>query len=722
MITERQILGSVLGVLVALAVASLLAAAIAVDRIEDRLVSTEDLHAAAVKTAATMNTNVNASAQEALAYIISGVVDEKADALAAFDKFDGLVASFKAADAHDDEVAAEALVESIVRAQGSYRTVTGELFADFEDDGSIDLGRFDRYEASLDEVTTHLASLIALEEAEALEAQIQAVETERRARDVVLQLGLIVAALSLAAAVFTLFLYRRLSSARRAAEIDLGLQTQALEAASVGVVVASAIRPDAPLIYANPAFERITGYSQSEILGTNCRFLQGARTDPVVVTAMRDAIAAGEPSSVIVENYRANGTSFWNDLHIAPVRDEKGHLTHFVGVTNDVSERIRLESRVRQARKMDAVGQLAGGIAHDFNNYLMVIDAAISVMEREDEPDIDFWLKRIAEAGSKSAALTRQLMTFARAQIVRVEVVNLDDIIASLEPLLAGTIDENVSTTIAVEGTEPSLVLGDRSQLEQVVTNVVLNARDAMPNGGAITIETSTKTLTSEDVAGQAEAKPGPYVMLAISDTGEGIDPAIVGNIFEPFMTTKPPGEGSGLGLATVYGIVTQAGGLISVYSEPGHGTTFKIFFPAAEGELATTEPVAQEPDVLLDTHRPVLLVEDDQIVRTAMAAMLASLGFDVLEAENGQLGLDVLGVHPEIGLIVSDVTMPGMGGIEMAERARELRPDVKVLLVSGYTRSGLSRLRTQEAVLTKPFNIRELKLKLVQLLSADTS
>lgn len=711
---DRKILIAVLGLLIGLAMTSTVVTVHSVRRIDDQIVNEEDFPNNSLTTATALHNNVNQTAQEAFAYIISGNTVERDEAHQVMAEFSRLIAAYQGLGHYTAVDHEQGEFSTVIESHRSFAALTEKLFADFEADGSVDSDLFDEYEATIDGLATSIVVHMSADEIDVATAQAQAVRAEEQARDSLLRVGLSISGLSILAAAFTFGVYRRLASARREAERDLNLHMQALEATNVGVVMVSATEPDLPIIYANPGFERITGYAKDQVVGRNCRLLQGELTDQDALAALREAIAAEQPTGVIIENYTAGGTSFWNELSVSPVRDESGQVTHFVGVMNDATERIRLESLVRQTGKMNAVGQLAGGIAHDFNNYLMAINAAVWVIQNGTNPDVDHWMEQIAAAGSRSAALTEQLMTFAKTKQVSIDVIDLDETITSLRPLLRSTIAESVDISVELEPGEPHLVLSDRSQLDQVVTNLVLNARDAVGDSGRITINTSVTTLSEVDVAGHGNAAPGTYVRLAVSDTGTGIAPEIADSLFDPFVTTKPPGAGGGLGLAIVYGVVTNAGGLTRVDSEFGRGATVEAYFPLAEFDL-TRKPSPRCPEVAVDIDRSVLLVEDDEATRASINAMLDSLGFEVVTAENGCRALELLGSRPDVGLVISDVTMPEMGGVELADRARRIRSDLKILFVSGYTQNALEGRESSEMLLTKPFTVEDLKMKLAE-------
>jgi signal transduction histidine kinase len=385
-------------------------------------------------------------------------------------------------------------------------------------------------------------------------------------------------------------------------------------------------------------------------------------------------------------------------------------------------ERRRLEDLLRQAQKLESIGRLAGGVAHDFNNMLTAILGFVTLAQQECElnPTATEYLRQVTQSAERAANLTSQLMTFARRQIIKPMSLNLNDLIVDLDPMLGRLITESIALEIVPsEGLHAVKV--DPTQFEQILINLVVNARDAMPNGGRITIETQNTTLTEECARYHPEIAPGDYIVLSVSDTGCGMDESIRLHIFEPFFTTKEEGRGTGLGLATVYGIVKQAGGHITLRSAPGEGSTFQIYLPR------TTEEVQAMP---MDAGciagggcETVLLVEDDPAVRTLAVHKLRRLGYTVLEASNGEDALSMArGREREIDLLFTDVVMPKMNGKELSERLLCLNPDLKVLFASGYAGNIISHhgvLETGIAFLTKPFTLAQLTSKVREVLDA---
>jgi len=384
------------------------------------------------------------------------------------------------------------------------------------------------------------------------------------------------------------------------------------------------------------------------------------------------------------------------------------------GVCTDVTDRRRAEEalrrseeQLRQSQKMEAVGRLAGGVAHDFNNMLAVINGYSELLLTDRSPDdpTTSGLREILKAGERAAHLTRQLLAFSRKQIVTPQVMDLGEVVGGMQEMLRRLIGEDIQI---VTSTAPGLgrVKADPSQMEQVILNLAVNARDAMPEGGKLTIETRNVELDGQYALGQTHAPPGSYVVLAVSDTGMGMDSGTLARVFEPFFTTKPQGQGTGLGLAMVYGIVQQSGGHVWVYSEPGHGTTFKIYLPRIPGDKSAVG--AREEPAARPGAETVLLVEDEEMVRRLVRSVLELKGYTVLEASGGEEALKIAREHDGlIELLVTDVVMPGMSGRQVAERLRPLRPETRVLFMSGYTDDVVVRhgiLDQEAAFIEKPF------------------
>ncbi len=508
----------------------------------------------------------------------------------------------------------------------------------------------------------------------------------------------------------------------RQSEEALRLRERALESVSQGILIVDALRPDLPIIYANPAFERLTGYTRGEVIGRNGRMLQGRDTDPTALAELRRAVREGRACTVELLNYKKDGTPFWNELSVSPVRDGEGRLTHFVGVQTDVTARRRLEEQYRQSQKMEVVGRLAGGIAHDFNNLLTVINGYGEVVMCALKPGDQTreLVGEMVKAGERAASLTRQLLAFSRQQMMTPRVLNLNTVVTDMEKMLRRVIGEDIDLEARLQpGLNP--VKADPGQIEQVILNLAVNARDAMPRGGKLTVETRNVELEGDCAGSSAGLAPGNYVLLAVSDTGVGMPPDVRARVFEPFYTTKGPGKGTGLGLATVHGIISQSGGRVEVYSEPGHGTTFKIYLPRTSGPAPTGKSHAGTQAPAPKGSETVLLAEDEDSVRALSHQILQSSGYNVLVAADGESALRV--VEQETGpihLLVSDVVMPGMGGRQLVERLQDAHPEMRVLYLSGYADDAVIRHGVLEAevnFLQKPFSGTALARKVREVL-----
>ena len=385
------------------------------------------------------------------------------------------------------------------------------------------------------------------------------------------------------------------------------------------------------------------------------------------------------------------------------------------------AQRKQLEDQLRQSQKMEAIGQLTGGIAHDFNNMLTVILGYSELMLKRLPPDAPLRddVEQVKEAGERASLLTKQLLAFSRKQVLQPKVLDLNTVLTNMDRMLQRLIGEDIAL-VAVPAPGLWHVYADPSQIEQVMMNLAVNARDAMPNGGKLTIETANVQLDDAYAHQHGPVQPGSYVMLAVSDTGCGMDRETQARIFEPFFTTKEPGKGTGLGLSTVYGIVKQSGGYVWVYSEVGRGTAFKIYLPRGEGAVETVEP-GVAPARTVRGSEMILLVEDDRAVRVLARSTLQAHGYTVLEAHHGKHALQVYEQHAgPIHLLVTDVVMPEMSGRELADRLKPSRPNMKVLFMSGYTDKAIvhhGELDPGAAFLQKPFTPDALARKVREVL-----
>jgi signal transduction histidine kinase/GAF domain-containing protein len=399
----------------------------------------------------------------------------------------------------------------------------------------------------------------------------------------------------------------------------------------------------------------------------------------------------GTPFDCEVQLITRRNRRVWVRIVGQAVRDANGVITRLQGSMQDVSERHRLEEQLRQAQKMEAIGKLAGGVAHDFNNLLSVVlsySTLILEVLRPGDP-LRAEVEQILLAGNRAGELTRQLLAFSRQQVLCPRVIDLNQVLTGLEKLLERLLGDDV--TMALFKEPVGQLSADPGQIEQVIMNLVVNARDAMPNGGTITIETRNAELSEEYAAAHHGVAAGHYVMLAVTDTGVGMDSTTQARAFEPFFTTKAQGEGTGLGLSTVWGIVTQSGGHIWIYSEPGTGTTFRIYLPRVDRPLDAARPQTVVPPESLRGAETILVVEDEEQVRDLVCAILRRQGYNVLQAQNGGEAFLICEQYPaKIDLLLTDVVMARMTGRELARRLEPLRPAMKVLYVSGYTENSI--------------------------------
>jgi two-component system cell cycle sensor histidine kinase/response regulator CckA len=506
----------------------------------------------------------------------------------------------------------------------------------------------------------------------------------------------------------------------RAAEAELRLLHAAVNAAVDAVVITDRA---GTIVWVNPAFTTITGFTAEEAIGRNPRDLVKSGAHPAeFFTDLWNTLLAGKVWHGEITNRRKDGRRYPEEQSITPIKDASGGISHFVAIKRDLTAEKQTQEQLFQAQKMESIGLLAGGIAHDFNNLITTINVTAdlaSVRLREDDrlrADFD----RIREAGERAASLTRQLLAFGRRQMMTREVLCLAEVVAKMQDMLSRLIGEDIELTMALSDGQGS-VLADRGQLEQVIMNLALNARDAMPTGGALTIETRDVELDETFAGTHSLVCAGPHVMLAVSDAGVGMDADTQARIFEPFFTTKEVGKGTGLGLATVYGIVKQSGGSIWVYSAPGSGTTFKIYLPRVHG--VQPSPQARPTAVAMRGTETILVVEDEEVLRILTRRLLEMVGYTVLTAGSGEEALLALARHGgPVHLVLTDVVMPGITGRELAVRLETTHPGLKVLYTSGYTddvilRKGL--LDRTNNFISKPFSMKDLTRKVRQVLDA---
>lgn len=500
-------------------------------------------------------------------------------------------------------------------------------------------------------------------------------------------------------------------SARREAEEALRLKAAALDATANAVVITDRA---GTIEWVNPAWTALTGFSAEEAIGQNPRLLKSGVHDRAFYRTLWDTILAGRVWQAELVNRRRDGSLYTEEETITPLLDATGRITHFIGVKQDISarrraeeERQKLQAQLLQAQKMESVGRLAGGVAHDFNNMLSVIlgytDVALGRLSPPDPLYDD--LQEVQRAACRSAELTRQLLAFSRQQTVAPQVLDLNDAIEAMLRMLRRLIGEDIELAwLPGAGTWPVRI--DSVQLHQVLTNLCVNARDAIAGAGRITIETHNVSLDAAYCGTRAGCSPGAYALVVVSDNGCGIAADELDHVFEPFYTTKEAGAGTGLGLATIYGIVTQNAGFIDVHSEPGLGTTFKIYLPRSEDVVGPeSKDVECAPSGRGET---LLLVEDEPAILQLVGGMLEGFGYRVLAASTPDDALRLAAGHPgPIDLLVTDVVMPGMNGPELAARLQALRPGLTCVFMSGYAAHAITSggvLREGAPFIQKPF------------------
>ena len=475
--------------------------------------------------------------------------------------------------------------------------------------------------------------------------------------------------------------------------------------------------------YVNPKFTEVTGYSKDEVLGRNPRFLKSGETSRQEYENLWRTITGGGEWRGLFHNKKKDGTQFWERAFISPIRDAAGTITHFLGIKEDITQQKSIEEQHRQAQKMEAVGQLAGGVAHDFNNMLQAI-MGYSQMLMEILPEGDKcreFAAEIDQAAERASALTRQLLAFSRRQVLQMEDLNINSVVENVTKMINRVIGEDIRLNV-VPGQRMGTVHADCGQMEQVLLNLCVNARDAMPDGGAVTIETENVMMDGEYCDAHAWATPGRYVLLSVTDTGCGMDAQTQTHIFEPFFTTKELGKGTGLGLATVYGIVAQHQGMIQVYSEEGRGTTFKVYLPSFERPASTvgTKVVGRATG----GTETILVAEDDEALRKLIARVLNDAGYAVLLAADGEEALTIFTKHAmNIDMCLLDVVMPKVGGKTVYDVLRRQYPRLRFLFSSGYSTNAIHTdfvLKDGIELIQKPYAPGALLRKVRQVLDGQ--
>ncbi len=485
-----------------------------------------------------------------------------------------------------------------------------------------------------------------------------------------------------------------------------------------------ALGPDGTVTSLNPAFERVTGWPPHEWLGKPFEPLVHP-DDLALLFEFVERAVRGETGRVSQLRIHTRKGDYRMGEFAATPQFRDGRLVGVLGIARDVTDRLSLEQQLRQAQKMEAVGRLAAGVAHDFNNILTAITGYAQLLLDDLDPtgrhreDVE----EIRKAADRAAGLTRQLLAFSRQQVLQPTVLDLNALVGETESMLGRLLGEDIQLATAL-ASDLGAVKTDPSQIEQVILNLAVNARDAMPQGGKLTIETANVEMDDAYAAEHFPALPGSYVMLSVSDTGTGMSPETQTHMFEPFFTTKAKGQGTGLGLATVYGIVKQSAGYIWVYSEPGRGTTFKIYLPRVQQVPERRASTAPAQPAAMDGTETVLLAEDEAAVRAVARQALQRHGYTVLEAPSGEAALDVAQRHSgRIHLLLTDVIMPGMSGRTLALRLTVLRPDMRTIYMSGYTDDAITRHGVLEHGVTyvqKPFSPDALVRKVREVLDRE--
>ena len=514
---------------------------------------------------------------------------------------------------------------------------------------------------------------------------------------------------------------RMVQSEQRHLYAERDLLAAAIDQVNEAIVITD---PDGIILYVNPAFETITGFSPHESLGKKPQFLKSGQHDQAFYKNLWETISGGKTWKGRFINKRKHDGLYTEASTISPIMDQAHHITHYIAVKRDITENLKLEAQFQQAQKMESVGRLAGGVAHDFNNILSVIIgySELALMRLEDHSDpIYADICEVLKAAERTRNIIRQLLAFARKQTVSPEVLDLNATVESMLKILRRLIGEEIEL-IWKPGGQLWPVNIDPSQIDQILANLCVNARDAIEGVGRLSIQTECVSMDEAECLDMPGCVPGDYVLLSVRDDGAGMPPEILEKIFEPFFTTKEVGKGTGLGLATVYGIVKQNNGFITATSELGQGTTFQIYLPRSKEPLAAT-------DSLSETKAPrgrkecILLVEDDNSILKLAQRLLERLGYQVLSARKPSEALTIANDHLEkIQLLLTDVVMPEMNGRELADKLLSVKPDLKCLFMSGYSSDFIAHrgvLDRDLNLLSKPFTSSSLAIAVRNLLDS---
>lgn len=462
----------------------------------------------------------------------------------------------------------------------------------------------------------------------------------------------------------------------------------AIEMTRMPMTVTDPNQPDNPIVFVNRAFLDLTGYTEEQLMGRNCRFLQGEQTDPRTIAEIRSAVAEQRAVAVDILNYKANGKTFWNALFVGPVFDKEGKLMYWFSSQMDITRRRISEQSFLQAQKMEAIGQLTAGLAHDFNNLLQVVNGNLEIAAHiEDRNASRDAIGRAYAAGQRAGKLTQQLLMFARKQRLEPKRLSLNTLVVEFSEMLVRTLGDKVDLHLDLKPGLPACTI-DATHMEMALLNVLINARDAMPGGGKVTVATSV--LNDRDRIEFHGLPPGLYVVICVIDHGEGMTSEVLRRATEPFFTTKGPG--TGLGLAMVHGFVQQSHGRLEIDSTPSKGTTIRMIFPVADAPgmsssaALTTEGESNWTTESILGKRTILVVDDNHDVRELAAGYLRKTGYRILTAQSGEEALELIERYGPVDLLFTDIIMPGgMNGLQLAERVREFNREVPVVLATGY-------------------------------------
>jgi len=505
---------------------------------------------------------------------------------------------------------------------------------------------------------------------------------------------------------------------RKQAEDALVKLSQAIEQSPAAIIITDAA---GRIEFVNPKFTQMSGYSAEEVLGQNLRLMEAGETSPEEYNQLWKTVTAGKVWHGEFHNRKKDGEQYWEAATISPIRDREGGISHFVAIKEDITERKKLEAQLLQSQKMEAVGLLAGGVAHDFNNMLMAIIGYGNILQMkmaEDDP-LRSNVDKLLGAADRAAGLTQSLLAFSRKQVIHLQPVNLNEIIRKVDKFLARIIGEDIEIRSTFME-EPLNVNADSGQIEQVLMNLATNARDAMPQGGLLSIVTESVEIDSEHIRHEGYFESGRYAVFSVTDSGTGMDPTTVKRLCEPFFTTKELGRGTGLGMSIVYGIVKQHGGFIEVYSEPGSGTTFRIHLPQLKGG----EPVGTAPQPQPQPRKgteTILLAEDDAEIRKLSREVLTEFGYTVIEAADGEEAVRNFKEHRElIQLLLLDLNMPRKNGKDAFDEIRTMDSHVRAIFISGYPVDDNQRKSMLEAgcdLIMKPVSPQNLLSKIREVL-----